>query len=94
VRVSGFDGPSADHWEDRRLGQECDDLKLKIPINVQVRWVIGVYQTTSDTAMSLPPFPEDIPTHPLIVIDYQKLLEDDAVEIEKLWQAATTLGFW
>lgn len=45
-------------------------------------------------AMSLPPFPEDVPTHPLLVVDYQKLVEDDAGEIETFWQAATTLGFW
>ena len=44
--------------------------------------------------MSLPPFPEDVPTHPLLVVDYQKLLEDDAAEIEKFWHASTTLGFW
>jgi hypothetical protein len=24
-------------------------------------------------AMTLPPFPEDVPTHPLLVVDYQKL---------------------
>ena len=46
------------------------------------------------TAMSLPPFPEDIPTHPLLVVDYQKLVENDAAEIDKFWHAATTLGFW
>ena len=45
-------------------------------------------------AMTLPPFPEDIPTHPLLVVDYQKLVEDDAAEIEQFWHAATTLGFW
>ena len=44
--------------------------------------------------MSFPPFPEDVSTHPLVVVDYQKLLEEDTTEIEKLWQAATTLGFW
>ena len=44
--------------------------------------------------MSLPPFPEDIPAHPLLVVDYQKLVEDDADEVDKFWHAATTLGFW
>jgi len=44
--------------------------------------------------MSLPPFPEDVPTHPLLVVDYQKLVEDDPAEIETFWLAATSLGFW
>ena len=44
--------------------------------------------------MNLPPFPEDITAHPLLVVDYQKLLEDDPVEAEKLWTGATTIGFW
>jgi len=44
--------------------------------------------------MSLPPFPDDVSTHPLLVVDYQKLVEDDPSEIDKFWRAATTLGFW
>jgi hypothetical protein len=44
--------------------------------------------------MTIPPFPEDVPTHPLLVVDYQKILEDDEAEIEKLWQGATSIGFW
>ncbi|KAK7051465.1 hypothetical protein VNI00_004439 [Paramarasmius palmivorus] len=42
----------------------------------------------------LPPFPTDIPTHPLLVIDYQLLTAGDKDEIERLWEAATGLGFW
>ncbi|KAJ7130713.1 hypothetical protein C8R46DRAFT_1168777 [Mycena filopes] len=45
-------------------------------------------------ALQLPHFPSDVPTHPLLVIDYQKLLVKDEAEIAKLWSAATTLGFW
>lgn len=41
-----------------------------------------------------PPFPEDVPTHPLLVVDYDLILLNDAAEIDKLWDAATTLGFW
>ncbi|RDX48491.1 Clavaminate synthase-like protein [Lentinus brumalis] len=40
------------------------------------------------------PFPEDVPTHPLLVIDYQLVKAGDAAEVEKLWKAATELGFW
>lgn len=43
---------------------------------------------------NLPPFPDDIPTHPLLVVDYQKIRSGDEQEIDKLWDAATHLGFW
>ena len=43
---------------------------------------------------SSPPFPDDVPTHPLLVIDYQLVLAGDEEEMEKLWKAATELGFW
>lgn len=42
----------------------------------------------------LPPFPDDVKTHPLLVIDYQLLQERDEPEINRLWTAATELGFW
>ncbi|KAG6863796.1 hypothetical protein C0991_003162, partial [Blastosporella zonata] len=42
---------------------------------------------------SLPAFPEDVPTHPLLVIDYQLISERDSNEIDRLWEAATKLGF-
>ncbi|KAL5492457.1 hypothetical protein ACEPAI_3904 [Sanghuangporus weigelae] len=42
----------------------------------------------------LPPFPDDVPTHPLSVIDYVLISSGDSLEIEKLWEAATNLGFW
>ncbi|TBU57812.1 Clavaminate synthase-like protein [Dichomitus squalens] len=40
-----------------------------------------------------PPFPEDIPTCPLIVVDYQLVRAGNEEEINKLWKAATELGF-
>ena len=41
-----------------------------------------------------PPFPDDVPTHPLLVIDFALLKERDVDEIDRLWEAATKLGFW
>ncbi|TFY68236.1 hypothetical protein EVJ58_g1136 [Rhodofomes roseus] len=41
-----------------------------------------------------PLFPEDVPTHPLLVVDYQLIKAGDHDETEKLWRAATQLGFW
>ncbi|KZT68062.1 Clavaminate synthase-like protein [Daedalea quercina L-15889] len=44
--------------------------------------------------VNYPPFPDDVPTHPLLVVDYELLKAGDEEEIKKFWQAATTLGFW
>ena len=44
--------------------------------------------------LNLPPFPDDVPAHPLLVIDYELIKKRDEAEIDKLWQAATELGFW
>ncbi|KAL4063824.1 hypothetical protein J3A83DRAFT_4285270 [Scleroderma citrinum] len=41
-----------------------------------------------------PPFPSDVPTHPLLVIDYVLIKVGDQAEIERLWEAASTVGFW
>ncbi|KAI0036465.1 Clavaminate synthase-like protein [Vararia minispora EC-137] len=41
-----------------------------------------------------PPFPDDIPTVPLAVIDYGLIQRRDSFEIDRLWDAATQLGFW
>lgn len=41
-----------------------------------------------------PPFPEDVPTYPLLIVDYQLVKSGDEDEINKLWKAATELGFW
>lgn len=43
---------------------------------------------------NFPTFPNDVPTHPLLIIDYQLLLKNDQEEIDRLWKAATELGFW
>jgi hypothetical protein len=43
---------------------------------------------------ALPPFPDDVPTAPLLVIDYTLLQARDEHEIDRLWQVATELGFW
>ncbi|TCD62168.1 hypothetical protein EIP91_007274 [Steccherinum ochraceum] len=43
---------------------------------------------------ALPPFPTDVPTHPLLIVDYQLLVQNDEDEVNKLWKAATELGFW
>jgi len=42
----------------------------------------------------LPPFPDDVPTHPLVVVDYELIKEGDKNEVARLWKAATSLGFW
>jgi len=43
---------------------------------------------------TLPPFPENVQTHPLLVVNYELIKAGDTQEIDKLWKAATELGFW
>ena len=45
-------------------------------------------------ALTFPPFPDDLPTHPLIIVDYGLVKSGDSEEIDKLWKASTELGFW
>jgi isopenicillin N synthase-like dioxygenase len=45
-------------------------------------------------ALVFPPFPDDVPTHPLLIIDYELLKKRDEGEIDRLWDASTKLGFW
>ncbi|KAF9449729.1 Clavaminate synthase-like protein, partial [Macrolepiota fuliginosa MF-IS2] len=45
-------------------------------------------------ALSFPSFPDDVPTHPLLIIDFSLLKAGDPQEIDRLWEAATRLGFW
>ncbi|KAL1749326.1 hypothetical protein HDZ31DRAFT_79145 [Schizophyllum fasciatum] len=61
------------------------------------------FQTSSDSACvptldssspSQPTFPTNVPTHPLIIVDYEHIRAGDSTEIDQLWKAATTLGFW
>jgi len=43
---------------------------------------------------TLPPFPNSVRTHPLLIIDFDLLRAGDAAEIDRLWEAATSIGFW
>ncbi|KAG2358715.1 Clavaminate synthase-like protein [Suillus spraguei] len=45
-------------------------------------------------ASTLPPFPNDVRTHPLMIIDYELIKAGDVEEVNRLWDAATTIGFW
>lgn len=43
---------------------------------------------------SIPPFPSDVPTVPLLRLSLRKLLRSDRDETARLWDACTTLGFF
>jgi isopenicillin N synthase-like dioxygenase len=45
-------------------------------------------------SLSVPLFPNDVPTASVSVVDYKLLRAGDEKEIEKLWVAATEGGFW
>ncbi|TFK96053.1 Clavaminate synthase-like protein [Pterulicium gracile] len=49
---------------------------------------------SANTAHTVPPFPADVPSHLLSIIDYRKLKDGDGLELDKLWMAATRHGFW
>ncbi len=42
----------------------------------------------------LPHFPADVPTVPLLRISLSKLLQNDQLEIDRLWKASCELGFF
>lgn len=47
-----------------------------------------------DAFASLPPFPDNIPTAPLLRISLEKLLRHDPDEEERCWKACCELGFF
>ncbi|KAI0686222.1 Clavaminate synthase-like protein [Earliella scabrosa] len=59
-----------------------------------VRNLVPPHTTDIPGLTALPPFPDHVPSHPLLVIDYELLQIRDDHEIAKLWKAATELGFW
>ncbi len=50
--------------------------------------------TISQFLPSQPPFPDDLPTAPLRIIDHEKLSNGDSDEIKALFDAARHLGFF
>ncbi|KAG2370232.1 hypothetical protein BDR07DRAFT_1447154 [Suillus spraguei] len=42
----------------------------------------------------LPLFPNDVSTHPLLIIDHELIKAGDVEEVNQLWEATTTIGFW
>ena len=52
---------------------------------------IDIFETSFP---NLPPFPQDVHTVPLLRLSLQKLLSDNVVESERLWDACTKLGFF
>ena len=59
-----------------------------------LRNLVPPHTTDMPALTALPPFPDNVPSHPLLVIDYELLQIRDDHEIAKLWKAATELGFW
>lgn len=50
--------------------------------------------TTEFTPEKYPPFPADVPTAPIAEISLRKLLEKDATESERVFDACKTYGFF
>ncbi|RAR10740.1 Clavaminate synthase-like protein [Stemphylium lycopersici] len=47
-----------------------------------------------ESFVGLPPFPDNVPTAPLLRISLSKLLQHDAEEQERCWKACCELGFF
>lgn len=55
---------------------------------------ISINNNVSNDVWPKAPFPEDCPTHPLLVVDFLKIEAGDLAEIETLFKACTSLGFF
>lgn len=42
----------------------------------------------------IPPFPDNVPTAPLLRISLRKLIDGDAEELDRVWKACCDLGFF
>ena len=49
---------------------------------------------TRESFPDLPPFPDNVPTAPLLSISLNKLLRGDVEEEERCWKACVELGFF
>lgn len=47
-----------------------------------------------DSFTELPPFPNNVPTAPLLRISHEKLLRSDPDEVQRCWEACCQLGFF
>jgi isopenicillin N synthase-like dioxygenase len=54
----------------------------------------GNYTDIQNNFPGLPPFPDDVPTAPLLRLSLGKLLAGDAVECDRLFQASVEIGFF
>jgi len=51
-------------------------------------------KNSSNNFPGIPPFPDDVPTAPLLRLSSGKLLAGDRVEYKRLFQASTDIGFF
>jgi isopenicillin N synthase-like dioxygenase len=52
------------------------------------------YAAIQNNFPGLPPFPDDVPTAPLLRLSLGKLLAGDSTECERLFQACIEIGFF
>lgn len=52
------------------------------------------YTDINNNFPGLPPFPDDVPTAPLLRLSLKKLLAGDTTEYERLFQASVDIGFF
>lgn len=52
------------------------------------------YTDITNNFPDIPPFPDDVPTAPLLRLSLAKLLAGDTAEYERLFQASVKIGFF
>ena len=76
-----------DHTHETQLGQPAIAPPAELSVNP--------WKDEGELAFTdLPPFPEDVPTAPLLRISLKRLIEGDEDEINQVWKASRELGFF
>jgi len=75
-----------DHSHETQLGQPA--------IAPPAEFVANHQNEDAITFSNYPPFPDNIPTAPLLRISLKKLLDQDPSEIDQVWKASRELGFF
>ena len=69
-------------------------LKFKLHCFIAMESQVNSSNTVDDNFPDLPPFPDDVPTAPLLRLELGKLLAGDTCGCEKLFQASVDIGFF
>jgi isopenicillin N synthase-like dioxygenase len=55
---------------------------------------MAIHNSGAGIDQSLPPFPDDVPTAPLLRLSYARLVARDQLELERFYRACEDIGFF